>query len=1259
MVIEAIALKKAAGTFTGKGLVLLFKYITTENIDLDKLLREAIASAQRKICETKEVIEIDVNDFLSEIRKIAQGWDQVEDSKVSFIKKLESVIFDEGLIYHSNETTRRHYSDYFAQHFCYYLRINLIESPQFSAVITASHQLNTETSFETIIGNQEAESSKMDIVLEKLIKLERLAGKEGGTISALTSSPLNSNEPYFTGGDLDEVADEAVIVEKIEELEKLRADKNINEGTSKGKFLLPKVQQKSEALLDKVLCLTLSLYITGDQSDWENGIQYYEQELDEKVKTTYSRVLYSALLTNLSQLDKADHVLNSLKHTETFVLSNDRKDVLCHIKAIIQLNRNNISEAKKIIEECRNKEVEEYKYIKLLAHKGEVDDKVLELAFQVINDKSSDLRLVGSATDYILSYFQEKTKKNGDPFKTLGKSRLYIEVSYNALKSKLENVTNFKKVDAKVAIICFVNCGYLLKKRNEIIPLAKLAIAKGVKEPQLIINTAQCCFFENDFVETLNLFKLLDFETIVKFEGFFTLIGAAEKTNDLDYLYEFEKQVELIGLDVEQKDKVLAHLWEVTKDNDFLLDNYNKLEKRYPGSTWIYLIHAEKLSSAEDLEKAKSIYEKGIAINPIDVALKVSYARFALYDLKDFLLAESIYEKIIVRDSPKSEIYNYLNTLYELKKYNEIIKKVDSWDPEEDVGKFQAFKAYALLYLGDLDACLLLLEKIVNDNPNEKQFLHNYITALYKKGDIEKLLDIHDRYINLSPEDYEARIRFSQLLMSKGKYEKALMQAKVAAKQAFTVAEAQFNFFLVFQTVSQKEPNNLVICSEENITFYQDIMKNFNNRFPESNLLRPMRVVDEEGNLEIDKIKAMLKEQSEYCDQILDIYKNKNMPVSYLSVALGRNMYEMWSFLLGNGGLRADFADQKRIKEELHHLNEYDPNMDILIDSTALISFASANILSKVQGSSLNFAVTTSTKAELVSSKEKLKMSHGEIMTIAYHNGQMLREEITQEQVNSAINVIDEILSFIDSCKIIPVDLNSRTRQIEVQNVVTQEYLEIFDIVERKAISLLSFDGNFRMFLTLKKLPSVGVQAILLYLEQCEAISYKDFNSALIYFLLLNYKGITYSTIIVRDYLLNDHDDKRKELLLNRILEGSDFNSQDSLTIFIAELFAELSLKGETSFNEVIAQSIKAGSSSDQQIRIFAIRVYFVYLGSEAYTGNAKNLDKSFDSLNLELSSGIKIASSVPKEWLHQIHEDELNKQREEFGKRLNNKPNN
>lgn len=1214
-----------------------------------ELVERSMSDAKVTFLEQTPDIEIDDKHFKGLLNDLGEQIisPSMKDHSLDLIKLICDELLIRELLYHSNEVTMRSYCESYAGIFCFILHEKILGS-KYRSLLEANHLLSsraaaieTKSSLEKIINDNVDRKDSIDQIGKKIdILLERDGGISG-----------NYRGKILTDSDVMIEIDDKKIAESINRLEHLKKSKQYIEGIKEAKRLILEIPKSNFPVYTKVLNILLSLHLQGGPEDYEKGVEIYSN-LDQSFKGAYSKVICSGLLNNLKQWGEGLRLINSIGESDILSFSKGQKDVFYQIKSLIQFHLGPISDAMETLEKMEDKQEDEYKYLLLLFNSKEKDKDHLDVAKNFL-ERSEDFRLVSGAINHILDRFNILQSETGNPFVATEKLQTYLELILKKVPKLLEKTNEYDDFfnSVLIGLICVMQ---LLGRHEDARKYISLGKRIGLKDFIFLNNSSYCMFSMKDYDETYELLERADLSDLITTNAYDMFLYSIKQIGKIEKFDELLESLNSLGLSDSKTARLKSTIYQLKLSKDDYLAIAKSNYEKFDGADWSCYDYAEALLELKKVDEAEAPYLQALEVSKVKLIVHAKLAKYYASDRKDYGRAVSYYQKIISKFSPISESVEYLHCLNLLNQYPKMIQVVDEIDPSEEKPRVQLYKGYALWQLGQIDLALKIIKPISRLFPEDPTIMQNYASLSLAKGNIKEVVWGLERLVAADPDNADAHMRYSQALMATGDFKMAVKEASLAVRCNFSKDLIHFNFINVHLAASKHLPNDPDINSPEMNELHTDLIQNFNDRFPQSQLLQPQVInYDENGQLDLSELKYNLEAMEERNSQVLDYYWEQKFPIAFISQTLNRNLHEIWSNLISSGYKKGLFVGGSNVQwlEEEIAISQGD-GKKYIVDPITLISLHSQRKLELLKEID-EIYVGSGTVAEFSEIYLRIVNMGDGYLTIGVQNGQMVKEEITATQLANAKDFIKSILDFCNNdLKVIsaPLNFNLKTSK-KLVDVFDPLYLEIMYFCENGYVGILG-DWNLTSFLKSYGIKNTSMQAFLVALNQKGKIGKEEYSSLISEWLLSNYRGLIYSSTDIGTYLNSDAEINRKLFLLDRVFYGRDFGTETNRMSFCAEVFADFPLVFQKSEKllDKISEFLNSKAVSDQNKLFFILVIFNRTLEiNESLTV----VEELFPKLKLVESSGQLITLKDAKEIVGQAHKRELEMRQKKYEEKL------
>ncbi|QDS92471.1 hypothetical protein FF011L_12140 [Roseimaritima multifibrata] len=291
------------------------------------------------------------------------------------------------------------------------------------------------------------------------------------------------------------------------------------------------------------------------------------------------------------------------------------------------------------------------------------------------------------------------------------------------------------------------------------------------------------------------------------------------------------------------------------------------------------------------------------------------------------------------------------------------------------------------------------------------------------------------------------------------------------------------------------QPREITIeaISSKFVYRYQRVLTEFQLRFPHSNTIQMLRVLDGE-DMDLSPIRRSLEERRKHCESILALFRNHPLPISALAEWLGIGFYDAHEVLasMPDIGIRASFDLVKLQGKELA-TNSFTQNQHLVLDLSAVITIEKLGLWKSLR--TYQLVATRSVFEHFRLEAENLSVNRSTGTLTLAESGQVAFQEISEGESHTRIEVANGIVdnikqhcTVVDSFAAASVALDLREAFDDVGAFPVLDSMAVADNVEGY---LLWSDEAFVQTTALHdfELPSIGVQKVLAQLRKDGAIT--------------------------------------------------------------------------------------------------------------------------------------------------------------------------
>ena len=428
-----------------------------------------------------------------------------------------------------------------------------------------------------------------------------------------------------------------------------------------------------------------------------------------------------------------------------------------------------------------------------------------------------------------------------------------------------------------------------------------------------------------------------------------------------------------------------------------LADGYSKLGRVVE----LLLEEAWMRSVAEQHEIADQLFAEAerIAIGRSQV---IARRRYGLYLYRRRRWAEAASRLIHGNEDPVASVVatEYLHCLFELKRIPEVVRIGHGIIA---AGEFRApiweLTAQALAALGRLKEAEKLFRELVQHEPTERQHLA-LAGVCYRGRGLNSAVKVLEAARVQHPNSYYVQANLSGLYFARREYRKAFDAAKRATEIAPKRQEGHAAMVRILGAGDQ-----LVLSEKEKELLHKSI--------EQSNAIRQFQLKVDGDDIDLSEIIEVLKAQSAHAQQAMQVYREKRLPLSMLSVLLGRPLIDVWTGItrsvvervfVGAGTYEEQAKEQKLVAEAT----------DVVLDASALLTLQGLGLLSAIGRRFPKVHVATATFEKLSDELDTLRSFAPSTSTMGYEDGRIQIVEFGPEVHAQKLAILEEIVAFLE-----------------------------------------------------------------------------------------------------------------------------------------------------------------------------------------------------------------------------------------------------
>lgn len=307
---------------------------------------------------------------------------------------------------------------------------------------------------------------------------------------------------------------------------------------------------------------------------------------------------------------------------------------------------------------------------------------------------------------------------------------------------------------------------------------------------------------------------------------------------------------------------------------------------------------AEHYEATGETDKAEENYRRSLECAPpgrLQARIRLTYGNF-LGKERQFSRAAEVWKPIVRSDHSEELLVRYCIALYNSGQLADILPIAANMRGQEVPEKLADIFASANEGLNNLDEAILWLEYLGNIYGNKTDYLVRLAIDTFRLGRREEAVELLDgtRHKVNGPNEL---MTYAHAYASVERYEQALelaLQALNAAPEDPDITAAYVTLFGSVTRSGMPDPQ------EKYITAYQNALRDFGSRFPDSTHIRSFIVKPDD----ITPILQMLDQAAKRWDVAIQLYRQQRFPLCVFSQMLGRDFYETWLHVVSDNQLQ-------------------------------------------------------------------------------------------------------------------------------------------------------------------------------------------------------------------------------------------------------------------------------------------------------------------------------------------------------------------
>ena len=265
---------------------------------------------------------------------------------------------------------------------------------------------------------------------------------------------------------------------------------------------------------------------------------------------------------------------------------------------------------------------------------------------------------------------------------------------------------------------------------------------------------------------------------------------------------------------------------------------------------------------------------------------------------------------------------------------------------------------------------------------------------------------------------------------------------------------------------------------------------------------------------DLKSIIAMVKARSDYGRQIEKLVRERNLPMAFLAQQLNLSPFQAWMGLVGHSNLHVHMA-YGTTEEQTREVDDALRAKAVCVDEFALLTLRLLNrldLLPKLFPKILAHTATLESVASDIREMEAGKPA----LSIRYHEGRLVRSEITPEQLKPWLTFLQDIRNFLKSQAAELASLDPTTSLSEdmrqAKELLGPVAYEPILVAHARKVAFYGDDAPMRsLALTAHHIPTFCTQALLRIAREKCLLTDSEYEDCIIKLLRHNYHFVSES----------------------------------------------------------------------------------------------------------------------------------------------------
>jgi len=462
-----------------------------------------------------------------------------------------------------------------------------------------------------------------------------------------------------------------------------------------------------------------------------------------------------------------------------------------------------------------------------------------------------------------------------------------------------------------------------------------------------------------------------------------------------------------------------------------------------------------------------------------------------------------------------NEAYHYAQALFTSGQIKTCLKVCREFQERHGpiIDRFCAIEAMVYHQNQEFETSARILHALVSRNPSNLEYHATYAEALLRSHHIPEAIDVLRQIDSRIGDDAPKRALLARAYLDGEQWADGLENAHKALKLAFDEPRMHVFYLFAFRRARPRLPN----LGVQYVDTYQDCLQQFAVRFPGDDSIIEFKT-SEDPKASIAPILELVRQRSERSRNVIQVYRDKCMPVGFLAKILGQHLAPCWSKAVTSAsiGICSAIGHPVPIEAEKGVVQTSDY---IVMDEVALLTVQALG-LTHLLGRFKQVMVVQSIVDELQFALADLDTSAGEShMVLFEQDGQYYREEIPQAANEQEKSRYKNLLALIQSMTIIIGKSPERTAlpppNEEALSGLGEQYVESASEALARGAVLFAEDVMFRRVSEGLGIRTFGTHALVVAANISGWLSDEKTLEAIVGMMKLNYRNISISGLVL------------------------------------------------------------------------------------------------------------------------------------------------